>query len=96
MSATVPRRTRPPGDLAQTDPEEPSLLRNCFSESFAHPDDWGRPIRAIGPWLANATEWMRLGTCRYDPEWRGWRPREAAFAYYRCSTQTRPTTAGGS
>jgi hypothetical protein len=63
------------------EPEHASVLRDCFRENFASPD-WGKPIRSIGPWLAHATDWLRLGTCRYDPQSGIWQPHDASRAYW--------------
>jgi len=48
------------------DPGGPSMLRDCFRESFAGPD-WGKRIAPLATWLTNATEWMTACSCRFDP-----------------------------
>jgi hypothetical protein len=62
-----------------SDPEQPSMLRDCFREAG---DDWATPIAPIAVWLANATKWMARESCRFDPARAQWLPFEAARAYW--------------
>jgi hypothetical protein len=70
-------------------PERPSMLRDCFRESFAS-DDWGKPIAPLAAWLAHATEWMAMESCRFDQQREGWLPFDAAHAYWPHFDLTKP------
>jgi hypothetical protein len=71
------------------EPDRPSLLRDCFRESFAG-DDWGKPIAPLAVWLANGTEWMATQSCRFDPAREQWLPFDAASAYWPHFDMTKP------
>jgi hypothetical protein len=62
-------------------PSEPSLLRDCFRESFAGPD-WGKPIASLADWLRNGTRWMAAGLCRFDADRDLWWPAKNCRAYW--------------
>jgi hypothetical protein len=71
------------------EPERPSMLRDCFRESFTGPD-WGKPIAPLASWLTNATEWMTTQSCRFDPARQGWLPFEVAHTYWPHFDMTKP------